>query len=90
MVQWLCLLNDSLLQLILSCPHNGWKGVTNEPFSKTITDDLALTDDVDSVQGGADGVELLFAVGEVIGISEISVLFAVRVNESEATIVDLG
>ena len=42
MVQRLCLLNDSLLQLDLSCPNNIRKGVTNEPFSKTITDDLAL------------------------------------------------
>jgi len=42
MVQRLCLLNDSLFQPILSCPHNIRKGVTNEPISKTITDDLAL------------------------------------------------
>jgi hypothetical protein len=42
MVQWLCLLKDSLLQLILSCPHNRRKGVTNEPFSKIITNHMTL------------------------------------------------
>ena len=40
-VQGFCLLNDSLLQLSLSSPNNR-KGVTNESFSKIITDDLAL------------------------------------------------
>ena len=42
LVQRLCLLNGLLLQANLSCPHNSMKGVTDEPFSKIITDDMAL------------------------------------------------
>jgi len=41
MVQRLCLLNGSLLQENLSCPDNR-KGVTYEPFSKIIANDMAL------------------------------------------------
>ena len=42
MVQRLCLLSGLLLQANLSCPPNSMKGVTDEPFSKIITDDMAL------------------------------------------------
>jgi len=41
-VHWVCLLNDPLLHPDLICPNNIRKGVTNESFSKAITNHLAL------------------------------------------------
>ncbi len=39
-VQRLCRVNDSLLQLLLRCPHNTEEGVSNESLSKVITNDI--------------------------------------------------